>query len=289
MNLSICVVYKRLSGLEETTHVGCIYPLIMRILLALFLTAASFALALPSTPDYVINATNSTLEYRVTFSHNCPATAEVYPHFTVTNGSACATQDISNQPSLQGEVRDYVLKYGAEGQSTWTFWIDNQVNSTGPRVRSLVEATCELRTSKCYVDISNVDGVSNGFKVLMDAKTCSTIGPTSKVSPTCAPLVCSIPPDWQCPIENRFDQDLGKAYPPTYLDAAQSCVSNCTLYGSDEACCMNSKSTSCTNQNPALQDMCQDAYSYANDDQRASYVYQLSLDGDTAIHITACP
>lgn len=265
------------------------YLLIMRTHLALFLTAASFTLAFPSTTDYSTNATGSTSGYHVTFSHNCPATVDVYPHLTVTNGSACATQDVFNQPSLQGEVRDYVLKYGPEGQSTWTFWIDNQVNSTGPRVRSLVEATCELDVGRCYVDISNVDGVSNGFEVLMDAKTCSTIGPASKVSPTCAPLVCSIPPDWQCPIANRFDEDLVKAYPPTYLDASQSCVSNCTLYGSDEACCMNAMSSTCTNQNPALRDMCQDAYSYANDDQRASYVYQLSLDGDTAIRITACP
>jgi hypothetical protein len=149
----------------------------------------------------------------------------------------------------------------------------------------------ELNLGKCYVDISNIEGVSNGFKVMMDAKTCSTIGPTSKASPSCAPLVCSIPPDWQCPVANRFDQDLSKAYPPTYLDALQSCVSNCTLYGSDEACCKNANNTeqTCTNQNPALQNMCEDTYSYAFDDKRASYVYQLTLDGDTAVHITACP
>lgn len=265
--------------------------LIMRTLLALFITAASFALAFPSTAEYTTNVTGPTSGYRVTFSHNCPATAEVFPHFIVTNGDACASQNIFDKPSSQGEVREYVLKYDAGGQSTWTFWIDNQANSTGPKVRSLVEATCELNLGKCYVDISNIEGVSNGFKVMMDAKTCSTIGPTSKASPSCAPLVCSIPPDWQCPVANRFDQDLSKAYPPTYLDALQSCVSNCTLYGSDEACCKNANNTeqTCTNQNPALQNMCEDAYSYAFDDKRASYVYQLTLDGDTAVHITACP
>jgi hypothetical protein len=258
---------------------------------ALFIAAAHLALAFSPTPKYTTNATQAASGYRVTFSHNCPATTAVFPHFTVTNGTACATQNTFDQPSSQGEVREYVLKYGAEGQSTWTFWIDNQANSTGPRVRSLVEATCISGLGQCYVDISNIDGVSNGFKVTMSAKTCSTIGPTSKASPNCAPLVCSVPSDWQCPMANRFDQDLSKNYPPTYLDALQSCVSNCTLYDSDEACCKhaNGSEQTCTNQNLAIRDMCEDAYSYAYDDKRASYVYQLTLDEDTVIDITACP
>jgi len=265
--------------------------MILTTILAISTTAASVALAFPSTPDYTTNATESPPGYRVTFSHNCPATSKVFPHFIVTNGSACSTQNVFDQPSSQGEVREYMLKFGPEGQSTWTFYIDDQANSTGPRARSLVEATCELNSSRCYMDISNIEAVSNGFEVTINAETCSTIGPTTKVRPNCAPLSCRVPPGWQCPIANRFDQGPSKNYPLTYLDPLQSCVSNCTLYGSDEACCKNANSTeqTCTNQNPALRDMCEDAYSYAYDDKRAAFVYQLTLDGDTAINIVACP
>ncbi|KEQ57535.1 uncharacterized protein M437DRAFT_70724 [Aureobasidium melanogenum CBS 110374] len=245
----------------------------MRTSLTHLLSTASLALALPSTPDYVANATDIGSGYRVKFSHNCPATTQVFPHFLVTNGTICAKQDNFDQSSQPGEVREYALTYGLEHQSTWTFWIDNKANSTGPNARSLVEVTCLPYSGHCYVDISNIDAVSNGFKVEMDAKNCSTVGPPTKVSPTCDPLVCSIPPDWTCPVENRFGQDSSKGYPPTYLDAAQSCLSNCTLFQTDEACCKNANNTTqtCTNQNPALRDMCENAYSYAFDDSRASY------------------
>jgi|FreactcultuFSWF8_1027224.scaffolds.fasta_scaffold00764_6 hypothetical protein len=253
---------------------------------------AGLCLAFPSTADYSSNSTNAIASYRVQFSHNCPATSEVFPHFTVTNGSVCATQNSSTQPTMQGEERDYTLTYGAEGQSSWTFWIDNLAYSAGPVIRSLVEVTCVRDVGKCFIDISNVEGISNGFQVAIEATSCSTIGPQSKSSPTCAPLICRIDSDWQCPTQNRFDQqDSSKSYPPTYLSADQSCVSNCTLYQSDEACCRNAYASDkiCTNQNPALESVCEDAYSYAFDDNRASYVYQVTLDDATTLQIKACP
>ncbi|THV63696.1 hypothetical protein D6D29_10755 [Aureobasidium pullulans] len=109
---------------------------------------AGLCLAFPSTADYSSNSTNAIASYRVQFSHNCPATSEVFPHFTVTNGSVCATQNSSTQPTMQGEERDYTLTYGAEGQSSWTFWIDNLAYSAGPVIRSLVEVTCTSATLK---------------------------------------------------------------------------------------------------------------------------------------------
>ncbi|THZ14185.1 hypothetical protein D6C89_10233 [Aureobasidium pullulans] len=120
---------------------------------------------------------------------------------------------------MQGEERDYTLTYGAEGQSSWTFWIDNPAYSAGPVIRSLVEVTS--------IQIGN------------------------------APLkTASI---------NRIL--------------------------SDEACCRNAYASDkiCTNQNPALESVCEDAYSYAFDDNRASYVYQVTLDDATTLQIKACP
>jgi hypothetical protein len=79
--------------------------LTMRTLLALFVTAASFALAFPSTTEYATNATDTTSEYRVTFSHNCLASA-VFLHFLFTNGNTCATQKSSTNLARKVKSRN---------------------------------------------------------------------------------------------------------------------------------------------------------------------------------------
>lgn len=153
--------------------------LTMRTLLALFVTAASFALAFPSTTEYATNATDPTSEYRGTFSHNRLASAEVFLHFLFTNGNACATQTSSTNLARKVKSRN-TFSSTMQKVNAKTSWIDDKANSTRHRVKSLVEATRELNLGKCYVNISNIEGVSNGFRAIMDAETCSTIGPTSK-------------------------------------------------------------------------------------------------------------
>ncbi|KAF2221243.1 hypothetical protein BDZ85DRAFT_266503 [Elsinoe ampelina] len=63
-----------------------------------------------------------------------------------------------------------------------------------------------------------------------------------------------------------------------FVGPEQSCLSNCTLLGTDEACCrgMFNDPTRCPASSPALKQACPRAYSYAYDDFAATYIWRWS-------------
>lgn len=93
----------------------------------------------------------------------------------------------------------------------------------------------------------------------------------------CQSRVCPVPP-WlgstnstlKCPAPNLWLRDGKKFSPNETTDYTQvaGCLSNCTLYNTDYACCRGqyASPTTCTASSPALELACPEAYTYAFDD-----------------------
>jgi hypothetical protein len=231
----------------------------------------------------------------VRWTNKCPSDYPlVVPHFTVTEGTICLPKRELVSPLASGKSRDFLASFGSGANaSSWRSWIDDSTSiDSGTGDRTLVEltGTLEADVATFYLDISLVDALSNSIEVVPPAENC-TQTVNSRVS-KCQSISCVPAAGWQCPVQNRFDVFLdGKSYLPTYLSADQSCLSNCTVYQMDEACCRGeyANATTCSSSSPGLKQACGEAYSYAFDDASSTYVWSLPIWTDIIIEIVTCP
>ncbi|KAG8630691.1 hypothetical protein KVT40_002310 [Elsinoe batatas] len=84
----------------------------------------------------------------------------------------------------------------------------------------------------------------------------------------CQNVLCQPLPEWRCPEENLVRSNPGYSVAQSFAPLNGVCLSNCSLKGTDEACCQGSfKSPStCMDTSSALKSACQHAYSYTYDD-----------------------
>ncbi|KAK1659774.1 PR5-like protein [Colletotrichum godetiae] len=129
-------------------------------------------------------------------------------------------------------------------------------SSTGT---TLFEITAQK--DKMYYDISLVDSFTCGVHVVPDDHDCEAIA-------CIAPPYLGIDPEDQslvCPPPNLITD-------PRTGDAPIGCYSNCAVHETDEYCCRGIyDATTCKGNNPWFKETCPDAYSYAYDDQDATF------------------
>ncbi|KAM5527309.1 hypothetical protein FOXYSP1_20181 [Fusarium oxysporum f. sp. phaseoli] len=124
---------------------------------------------------------------------------------------------------------------------------------------TLFEVTAE--PEKLWYNLSLVDGYTTGISVVPDKKGCKT-------------LTCDVPPflgghdpsDTLCPATNL--KLSNPELPFKSLDQVDGCLSDCSLYGTDEYCCQNAWNdpNKCPASSAWFKEACPDAYSYPYDD-----------------------
>ena len=240
------------------------------------------------------NTSQFQADYIVRWTSKCTGIDPVVPHFTVTSGSVCTLDGDPLTALAQNQSRDFAVGLNASaGISTWRSWIDTTLEYQATTASStLVELTRDDRSgnSQYFTDISLVDALTSSL-VVIPPKTNCTQHYGNQTTTICRSISCVPPDDWQCPLQNRFSSDnQGQYLSHTYLSAEQSCLSNCTVHRTDEACCAGQYANpkTCSNKNPELKKACDEAYSYAFDDQSATYVWSLPLDSVALIEIIAC-
>lgn len=247
-------------------------------------------------------STNTTLnqaDYRVRWTNRCAGSWPVVPHFTVSSGTVCTLGNESLSAITKGGSQDFnvVLNKTMESPtSSWRTWVDTSYDVTETTNSStLVELTREDSANKStyYVDISIIDALTYPVEIIPPSGGCTQI--LNGAQSGCGNIDCSPPQNWSCPSQNRFDyENQGMYLSHSYLSADQSCISNCTLLETDEACCSGAFASAdvCQNANPALKSACPQAYSYAFDDATSLMVwetYSVSGDAIDVIEIIACP
>jgi hypothetical protein len=250
--------------------------------------------------------------YRVSFTNKCNSPHEhTYLHFLSPFGSIHPKQGEPNaiRPHVgmtgmplafamaSNETRDldFVMSnLNRSAQSTWRLWWDAAKDSAGSRNQTLLEVTCEIEIanladnrSRCWVNVSNVDGLTSSLRV----KFLDDRFPSITVRP---------PKDWQCPKQNRYPQPTDTHNIMSFLPPNQACVSNCSLLNTDEACCRNANNTreTCSrDSSPAIKAAAQEAYSFAYDDNTPYFKDNVTVmplrahdfvSGTKIFHVTLC-
>lgn len=163
--------------------------------------------------------------------------------------------------------------------SRWRMWWDDIARSNGSRAQTLLEVNCDgyaerNATLQCYVDVSVVDGFSS---------TVVATFPSGQL-----PDISAVPvANWTCPVANRLPP--GSAFPTPFLPETVACLSNCTVYGTESACCTGSynNTNTCPQPNAALAAGVPSAYSFAYDDSNALKSFRTAL-GETPFRVTTC-
>lgn len=177
-------------------------------------------------------------------------TASIHDHFS-TAMAADTSQEF-----------EFCLARSKTGlESSWRLWWDTD-NIEYSRNQTLVEVHCALGQSQsatdeqlCYIDVSNVDGLTSAVEVKFP-------------NDPFPPITLKPPTDWQCPEANRISQLGANGVPRNFLPEWQACLSNCSLLHTDTACCpWPYTRQNCTNANPALVVAGPEAYTYAFDDE----------------------
>lgn len=229
-----------------------------------------------------VKCQNTNAVYYVTVENRCSALGNLtYVHLLanhtevlgVGNLTAATTGYWDQSGNLEwhfdaalqiNETRQFAVGFSPYLQSTWTLWWDSIYMSTGPTVQTLVEGTCLLEnasstTIDCYIDASCVNGLSSSLQVR---------GETIEY-----PLITVDPPStWQCPYENTYANigDINKTMTITspFLSATQACISNCSLYQTEEACCLGDiTAQECEIYGAAMKQGAPEAFSFAKDDE----------------------
>lgn len=199
-------------------------------------------------------------------------------HFSIPAGAGMINTTVSHIDI--GSRADFEISASSNNRKiTFAAWIDDDIRAgTHPAAKtgSLVEATIDEEAQTIWTDISNVDAFSNTWTIVPPAGCKNVSNGTS-----CRPIGCSLPSDWECP----FDNQVGKVGRAKDLRDLQTCLSNCTLHDTDEACCRGPYSDPlvCRNHNPALKAACPQAYSYAFDDQTSLFHWSWAEKKDGAL------
>ena len=211
----------------------------------------------------------------------------VYFHILTASGSVNTTVAAVHP----GESTTFSLDVNPLSQlSVWTLWIsDDPTANVGPSssTGSLVEMTTDLRLNTSFVDISNVNALTNSWTVVPDV-LCKTSSNTS-----CDIIACNPRSDWVCPYANRVvpNQMTNFTKPnQPYLSEQQVCMSNCTLTNSFQDCCTgpNSTAATCSNTSPSLKEACPAAYSWAYDDAAAIRRWEIGMIEGPIATLRAC-
>ena len=265
----------------SNTHIFC-------LLIGLYQTNAAVTYS---------NTSELQADYRVRWTSNCSTDSPVVPHFEVASGTVCTLDGGPLTALSRGESRDFAVSLDhTYNISSWRTWIDASFDYTAKTNSStLVELTRNdtPEHSVYFADVSVIDAATYWVEVrspTSDTGECTQVHNGTESS--CQNIICKAPTEWQCPAQNRFDfNENGEYLSHSYLDANQSCVSNCTLLQTDEACCRGEYASpeACPNPNPELKKACGEGYSYAFDDASATFTWTLPLQADSLIEIVACP
>jgi hypothetical protein len=228
--------------------------------------------------------TNGTqhIPYRVVVRNHCvPRDGKTYLHFLAPSGSVQPARQntVPMEFSADNKTQELTFAMATDQtsefnfmfsknvtRSTWRLWWDTVEDNKGSRNQTLLEGTCETdwtdqtgNTLNCWINGSNVDGLTNSFRVDF----------TNNAFP---PIVVRPPSGWQCPERNKPPRNMENLL--SFLPQGQACVSNCSLLNTDQACCRNAYNTSETcgeNSSPAIKIAAQEAYSFAYDDETPYY------------------
>lgn len=192
----------------------------------------------------------------------------VYAHLFLFPGRGVANATLSLIQA--GAWADFVLSTSpGSDEISFVVWVDNSpLAYMHPRaiIGSLVESTIEETARIVRTDISIIDAFSNTWTVTPPAG-CTNVSDDMP----CDPILCSPPARWSCPTPNKASESSRVS---TMLHA-ETCLSNCTLLDSDEACCRGlfDEPGICRNHSPALKVACPQSYSYAYDDHTSMFVW----------------
>lgn len=230
---------------------------------------------------YLANNQTELGTYSIAVVNNCKSPDDqTYLHFFSPFGSIYSTQRESEAPRKHTDgsnttvtfamARDETMTFDfvlsnlqQKAQSSWRLWWDAAEGSKGSRNQTLLEVTCEANMadladniSRCWIDVSNVDGLTNSLQVdFFEAEF---------------PSITARPPkDWRCPEPNRYPVSQHSHDVFSFLAPNQACVSNCSLLNTDEACCRNAhnaRETCSKDPSPGIKEAAQEAYSFAYDD-----------------------
>lgn len=246
-------------------------------LLALLIPLTHLGVITVACTTNITTKNNQNIPYRIVVRNYCePRDRQTYLHFSVPLGRVQPAQQNAVSMEFFPDNRTQKLtSFMATDQtsefnfifpenvtsSSWRLWWDAVEDNNGSRNQTLLEGTCETdwsdqtgNTLKCWINGSNVDGLTNSFRVDFS-------------NDTFPPIVVRPPKGWQCPERNRPLRNLENSL--SFLPQGQACVSNCSLLGTDEACCRNANSTRKTcseDSSPAIKIAAQEAYSFAYDD-----------------------
>jgi ribosomal protein S16 len=248
-------------------------------LLALLIPWTYFGVATVACTTNVITNQTQQASYHVVVRNYCaPRDGRTYLHFLAPLGTVQpAQQDVlpieftadgktqkltSTMATDQTSEFNFMFSNDNMTQSTWRLWWDAEEGNHGARNQTLLEVTCKIeltdptgRTIKCWINGSNVDGLSNSFRVDFS-------------NDTFPPIVVQPPQEWQCPEQNKPPENVVNTL--SFLPQGQACISNCSILQTDETCCRNAHNTSATcggDSSPAIKFAAQEAYSFAYDDE----------------------
>jgi len=215
--------------------------------------------------------------YHIVVRNYCePRNGQTYLHFHATSGTVQpAQQNVAPiKYSADGTTQELTLAMATDQaskfnfmfpenatKSTWRIWWDTIEDNSGSRSQTLLEGTCEAdrtdqtgKTLNCWINGSNVDGLSSSVRV-------------DFTNDTFPPIIVKPPNGWQCPERNRPPANVESAL--SFLPQGQACVSNCSLLDTNQTCCRGPYDTPETcggDPSPAIKIAAQEAYSFAYDD-----------------------
>lgn len=245
-------------------------PLLAYLILLTYLGITTVA----CTTDIITNGTQH-ITYRIVFRNDCkPDKGQTYLHFLAGAGKVLPAQQENSPleysadgefqkltfPMVTSQTSEFNFMFENAANSSWTLWWDSVEDNSGPKNQTLLEGTCELeltdrtgKTLKCWINVSNVDGLTSGLRVDFSGDAFP-------------PITVQPPRDWQCPERNKPSEEFEND--KSFLPQGQACVSNCSLLDTDETCCRNASSTreTCSDSSPAIKYAAQEAYSFAYDD-----------------------